>query len=80
MIPNLTFLFQTSQQPPGRQNKVGAEFLYGTIIWDKFINYTTFDGKCSFKTNGPIGPQKYEPNEQTGSHLRKSHVHKDGHK
>ncbi|GAA51068.1 hypothetical protein CLF_105526 [Clonorchis sinensis] len=36
--------------------------------------------RYSSKTNGPIGLQKYEPKEQTRSHVRQSHVHKVGHK
>ncbi|KAG5443901.1 hypothetical protein CSKR_100849 [Clonorchis sinensis] len=63
-------------KPPGRQNKVGAGFLYGTInVRHQFTNYTNLDSRYSSKTNGPLGLQKYEPKEQTGSH-----VHKVGHK
>ncbi|KAG5453384.1 hypothetical protein CSKR_109398 [Clonorchis sinensis] len=38
------------------------------------------DARYSSKTNGPLGLQKYKPREQTGSHVRQSHVHKVGHK
>ncbi|KAG5448291.1 hypothetical protein CSKR_110458 [Clonorchis sinensis] len=64
-------------EPPERQNEVGAGFIYGTInVRHKFINYTNLDSRYSSKTNGTtLGLQKYEPKEQTGSHVRQSPVH-----
>ncbi|KAG5445799.1 hypothetical protein CSKR_106058 [Clonorchis sinensis] len=43
-------------EPPGRQNKVEAGFLYGTInVRHKFTNHTNLDSRYSSKTNGPLG-------------------------
>ncbi|KAG5449265.1 hypothetical protein CSKR_100646 [Clonorchis sinensis] len=52
----------------------------GKTKQNKFINYTSFDSRYSSKTNDPIGLQKYEPNEQTGPHVRQYHAQKVGHK
>ncbi|KAG5454973.1 hypothetical protein CSKR_105910 [Clonorchis sinensis] len=43
-------------------------------------DYTNLDSRYSSKTNGPLGLQRYKPDEQTGSQLRQSHVHQVGHK
>ncbi|KAG5448572.1 hypothetical protein CSKR_102006 [Clonorchis sinensis] len=46
-------------EPPGRQNKAGAGFLYGTInVRYKFTNYTNLDSSYLSKTNGPLGQKK----------------------
>ncbi|GAA48577.1 hypothetical protein CLF_101773 [Clonorchis sinensis] len=48
-------------------------------LQDEF-SVTPLVHRYSSKTNDPLGLQEHKPEEQAGSHVRQSHVHKFGHK